>query len=70
MLITRTSSLSGIVRTMELPVSQEQYDSWKAGALIQNAMPHLSIAEREFIKSGITSQEWDEAFGEIDEPLY
>jgi hypothetical protein len=36
--------------------------SWGQGELVQNAMPHLSADEREFIMTGITPTEWDEMF--------
>ena len=62
MLITRTSSLSGNTNSMEIEVTQEQLSSWENGTLIQNAMPNLSADEREFIKTGITPEEWDSAF--------
>ena len=42
MLIERTSMLSGITRTRDLAVTQEQLDQWNAGGLIQNIMPDLS----------------------------
>ena len=61
MLITRTSSLSGNTNSMEIEVTQEQLSSWENGTLIQNAMPNLSADEREFIKTGITPEEWDSA---------
>ena len=36
---------------------------------IQNAAPHLSDADREFLMTGITVEEWDEAFpDDEDEP--
>ena len=47
---------------MEIEVTQEQLSSWENGVLIQNAMPNLSADEREFIKTGITPEEWDSAF--------
>ena len=47
---------------MEIEVTQEQLSSWESGTLIQNAMPHLSADEREFIMTGITPEEWDSAF--------
>jgi len=37
------------------------------GELIQKAMPHLSDSEREFIISGSTDDEWDEAFPDDDD---
>jgi hypothetical protein len=35
--------------------------------LIQDAFPTLTADEREFILTGITSEEWDEIFPEEDE---
>lgn len=64
MKITKTSVVSGITRTMELDVTPEQMDKWRSGMLIQDAMPNLTTDEREFIMTGITPEEWDEAFGE------
>ena len=62
--ITRTSILTGITRTLDIPVTQIQLDRWESGTLIQNAMPDITADEREFIKTGITGEEWDNAFGE------
>jgi len=59
MLITRTSILSGIERTLDINVTEEQLKAWEDGVLIQNAMPNISASEREFIKTGITDEEWD-----------
>tara|TARA_R100000234_G_C4931634_1_gene148761 strand:+ start:601 stop:747 length:147 start_codon:yes stop_codon:yes gene_type:complete len=47
---------------MEIDVTEEQIALWESGVLIQNAMPNLSADEREFIKTGITPEEWDSAF--------
>ena len=65
MIIMRTSPFTGITRMREITVTQEQLDRWQAGELIQNAMPNLSADDREFVMTGITAEEWDEAFGEI-----
>ena len=63
MLIIRTSPFSGKTNSMEIKVTLEQLSSWQVdGVLIQNAMPHLTPDEREFIKTGITPEEWDSAF--------
>lgn len=63
MIITRTSITSGITRSLDLPVTEEQLDLYyNGGALLQNAFPHLSPSEREFIKTGITDEEWNAAF--------
>jgi hypothetical protein len=57
--ITKRSMMSGVIRTRDIPVTQEQLNNWMSGELIQNAMPNLTPAEREFIKSGITEDEWE-----------
>ena len=62
--ITRKSMISGEINSMELDVTQAQLDRWQDGELIQDVFPHLSADEREFIKTAITSQEWDSIFGE------
>ena len=63
MKIIRTSPFSGNTNVMEIDVALEQLSSWQVdGVLIQNAMPHLTPDEREFIKTGITPEEWDSAF--------
>ena len=64
MLITRTSILSGKTRTKEINVNQSQIDKWVAGMLIQDAMPNVSVDEREFIMTGSTPEEWDSTFNE------
>lgn len=62
MLVTRKSLLTGIVRTIEIPVTEVQLDNWNKGMLIQEAMPDISADHREFIMTGVTPDEWDEAF--------
>jgi hypothetical protein len=64
MLITRTSILSGKTRTKQINVNQSQIDRWVAGMLIQDAMPDVSVDEREFIMTGSTPEEWDLYFNE------
>jgi hypothetical protein len=50
---------------MSLPITTEQLDNYYVkGMLLQNAFPNLLPSQREFIKTGITSKEWDEIFGE------
>ena len=64
MIITRISMFSGKMHSWDLPVTQEQIDRWQRGCLIQNAMPHLTVGQREFFMTGVTPDEWNEAFGE------
>ena len=54
MLITRKSLISGNINSMSLPITEEQYNAWEQGTLVQVAMPHLSPDEREFVMTGIT----------------
>jgi len=63
MKITRKSPLTGITRTKEIDVTIAQILAWEEGELIQNAMPQLSADDREFVKTGITGEEWDQLFG-------
>lgn len=63
MTITRKSPLTGITRSKEINVTEEQILAWEMGQLIQNAMPQLSADDREFVKTGITGEEWDQLFG-------
>jgi 7,8-dihydro-6-hydroxymethylpterin-pyrophosphokinase len=64
MIVTRTSMMSKIERSIDLDVTAEQINAWRSGMLIQEAMPHLNEHEREFIISGITQEEWDR-IGEV-----
>ena len=64
MLIMRISMLTGDVHEMDLDITPAQLDLYdEFGVLLQDAFPNLSPAEREFIKSGITPEEWDEYLG-------
>lgn len=60
--VSRTSIISGKTSTRNLPITQEQYDIWKKGALIQDAMPNLSVKDREFLITGMTNDEQREMF--------
>ena len=64
MLVSRVSPFSGNTHIMDLPITVEQVIEFNRGALVQNAFPHLTADEREFILTGITPQEWEEAFGD------
>jgi hypothetical protein len=64
MIITRKSPFSGKINKMDINVTAGQIVRWEMGELIQNAMPNLTPSEREFIKTGITDEEWQAACGE------
>lgn len=64
MIIYRISSITGEANCMDLDVTDAQLESYELfGVLLQDAFPNLTADEREFIKTGITPEEWDEYFG-------
>lgn len=67
MIIHRKSPVTGKMNAMNINVTPEQLQIWEAGALIQNVMPHLTPAEREFIISGCTQDDWDYLWKETEE---
>ncbi len=64
MKIIKRSDLTGQEHTMEIDVTHEQLDRYENGnELIQTVFPDLTADEREFIKTGITAEEWDAVMG-------
>lgn len=63
MLITKTSILSGKKTTMELPVTDDEIKRFVHGEHAQQVWPHLTPAQREFLISGISPDEWQKSFG-------
>jgi len=62
MLVKRKSILSGKLNEMELDITQDQLDRFMEGKeLVQNIFPNLNGTEREFLISGMTGEEWDQA---------
>ena len=63
MIITNKSKVSGKVRSMDLPITEEQLARYNSGRFtIQGCFPNLTPDEREFIKTGITPEEWEATF--------
>lgn len=58
--------ISGKWHVMELPITNDQIERWQNGEFIQNAMPNLDDEQREFLMTGITPDEWNANFGEIE----
>lgn len=68
MIVKRKSVLSGIERARDIPVNPEDMLLWETGTVnIQDAMPYLNDDDREFILTGITQEEWNNAFSNADE---
>lgn len=63
MQVTKRSSITGKEHTLEIDITQEQWNRWKAGELIQDVCPHLSVDDREYLISGATKEEWASFFG-------
>jgi len=60
MRIKRTSVISGIERTRDIPVNPEDWVQYQMGYVsIEEAMPYLSNEDKEFIISGIVEKEWE-----------
>jgi hypothetical protein len=49
---------------MDLPITEEQYNSWLNGTLIQVAMPELTVDQREFLITGLLPDDWARIFPE------
>jgi len=71
MTLTKTSPLSGLANTMTVDCDVIEYALWQRGMLIQDAMPDVTMDEREFLISGIYPGEWEELAtfrGAINDP--
>lgn len=66
--VTRVSKISGRTHTIRIQISPKEfrrgYNLAESGMCIQDAFPTLTPVEREFIKTGITAEEWEKVFSE------
>jgi hypothetical protein len=66
--VKNVSLISGNTSWMSFPMNfaefERRYNEWTGGAMVQEAFSNLSADQREFLMTGITSTEWDDAFGE------
>lgn len=70
MLITKRSSVSGKIHTRDIDVTEEQLKRYREGSeCIQDVFSELSVNDREFIKTGITPEEWDTLFDGGDDDI-
>lgn len=63
-LVTAVSAFTGETHTMHLPITEEEFDRWRNGELIQKVWPNLTNEQREFLKTGTTPEEWGVVFGD------
>ena len=74
--VTMHSMLSGKAHTRTIPISEEKFKKWlqiKETPLrphIQDFFPELNADDREFLKTGITPEEWNETFPEEEDEGY
>lgn len=63
MKVQRRSPRTGNINEMDLDITVEQIRAWQhGGMMIQDAMPHLTPAQREFLMTGYTQEDWDAIF--------
>lgn len=72
MKISRISNFTGEYNTREISITLDQYIDWQnarengESRFVQDEFGHLSVDDREFLISGVTPEEWSEAFGDDD----
>lgn len=74
MKISMRSPISGELNVVDLAITEEQYFEFTSPnrRKVQDIFPNLTAGEREFLLTGITSEEWDNLFGDskdIDEEV-
>lgn len=68
--ISRKSPLTGEMNTRVMQIDMADFNRWKNGTLIQEAMPYLTDEEREFLITGCTPEDWDKLWGRLADPGY
>ena len=70
MKITKQSSLSGVEHTIDIDITEEEFQRVKmrffTKELVQDILPNISRGEREFLMTGITQEEWDNTFSRLE----
>ena len=71
MIITKRSELTGKEHTLDIPITKEQWyqvqNRRELDLKIQQIVPHLPAHQREFLITGITSEEWINTFGSVED---
>lgn len=67
MLFSQRSPLTGKINSIDLPLTEEEFEAafenWQDNVKIQDAFPTLTPAQREFIMTGYTEEDWAKMFG-------
>jgi len=61
-IIERRSPLTGKLHSMEITMNPRDYVAFERGKSVHDALPYLTADEREFIKTGIYHDEWEELY--------
>jgi hypothetical protein len=68
--ITKRSSLTGVEHTLDIDITEEQFQRVEmrffSKELIQDIIPNVNRGEREFLMTGITQEEWDTTFSTLE----
>jgi len=67
MRFVRKSPMTGKMNVRDIEVDPAAFQRYVDGALIQDALKDVSPADREFIMTGITPEEWDATFSTEDD---
>ena len=68
MMLTKRSTFTGAINTMEIPCTKGELDAYyNSGENIQNYFPNMTPEQREFIITGATQEEWDNIVGECED---
>ena len=59
-----TKPCSYCERIQKVAVPESGFKAWKSGTRIQDALPGLTVDEREILLSGICPESWDANFSE------
>jgi len=63
--VHKQSVITGNHNSMVLPTRQGELEYWEESmTLVQDAFPHFTPEQREFLISGSTPEEWNELFSE------
>ena len=58
--ITKTSLLTGITRTLEIPIEEEDYKDYLEGESLDLVAPYLTKEDANFIKTGIATDDLEQ----------
>ena len=62
--VHKQSCITGNHNSMVLPTRQGELEYWEESmTLVQDAFPHFTPEQREFLISGSTPEEWNATFG-------